>query len=507
MLAPWWLVAIVVAAAAAAALALERLAKPAAPRWSRDLPSTLIVLGSHGLIVAAVLVLTQRVFFAVSAALAGQLLLVLVSNAKVRALREPFVFTDFGLFAQALRHPRLYLPFLGARRTLAVAAVFAVVIYAGLVVEPRTPQAVASAFALALLAAAALWAGLRRSAVVRLDPVEDLHRIGLVASLWLYWLAERRSPTPIALTPWATAAAPARHDLPDLVVVQSESFFDARRLLPAIKPDVLQRFDELRRDALHGGRLHVPAWGANTMRTEFAFLTGIGAGDLGVHRFNPYRHAARRAVFALPAYLQSLGYRTVCIHPHPAAFFQRHRVVPNLGFDEFIDIAAFGGAMRVGPYVADAAVTEKIAEVLASARGPTFVFAITMENHGPLHLERATAAHVRQLYTQPPPAGFDDLTIYLRHLVNADRMLGELAALLRERSREGMLCFFGDHVPSMPDVYDALGFCDAHTDYVVWRPDGERASQRDLAVEELGAVLVRSMLPQAQREPAAGRVR
>ena len=48
--------------------------------------------------------------FAVSAFL---LMLVLVNNAKFAALREPFVFQDYEYFTDAIRHPRLYIPFLG----------------------------------------------------------------------------------------------------------------------------------------------------------------------------------------------------------------------------------------------------------------------------------------------------------------------------------------------------------------------------------------------------------
>jgi phosphoglycerol transferase MdoB-like AlkP superfamily enzyme len=325
-----------------------------------------------------------------------------------------------------------------------------------------------------------------------------LRRLGLFPSLWLYWLAERRQGDVVPDAPWQArrceSDTPPADALPDLVVVESESFFDARRLHPGIRADVLAHFDRLAGESVLRGRLAVPAWGANTMRTEFAFLTGLGERALGAHRFNPYRLAARRPLPALPACLRALGYRTVCIHPHPASFFERHRVMPNLGFDEFIDLAGFGDAPRAGPYVADAAVGRKIAEVLDRAERPTFVFAITMENHGPLHLERASDEDARRLYAEPPPGGYGDLTVYLRHLANADRMIGALRETLTARSRESVLCFFGDHVPSMPAVYDALGFADGRTDYVVWRSRGGAGEEGDRAAHEIGAALLDAAL-------------
>src|SRR5690606_4826345 len=125
--------------------------------------------------------------------------------------------------------------------------------------------------------------------------------------------------------------------LPDLVSVQSESFFDVRREFPEVQRSVLAQFDELCAQAVQYGELTVAARGANTVRSEFAFLSGVDVGTLGVHQFNPYRTLASSGKTAtLPSYLRALGYRTVCIHPYHANFYRRDRVLPFLGFDEFI---------------------------------------------------------------------------------------------------------------------------------------------------------------------------
>jgi phosphoglycerol transferase MdoB-like AlkP superfamily enzyme len=142
-------------------------------------------------------------------------------------------------------------------------------------------------------------------------------------------------------------------------------------------------------------------------------------------------------------------------------------VYPRLGFDEFLDIRAFGGAERFGPYIGDAAVAEKITAVLGEAKAPVFIFVITMENHGPLHLERVNPEDLVALYHTLPPDGCDDLTIYLRHLRNADRMIAALRQTLEQCPRPASLCWFGDHVPIMPKVYEMLGEPDGGTEYVI----------------------------------------
>ena len=435
------------------------------------------------------LLLGRPVYSAVSVA-AIQLTVVLVNNAKYRSLREPFVFQDYEYFTDAIRHPRLYIPFMGWGKFLAATAGFVLAVSIGLWGEP-VPEARfewaaqgGALLALACVAVVLLMLGHEYAPDAVFDPESDMVRLGMVASMWRY--AQHGRKVPVAESPFhevrgavqggsaETSLSPdvvsRGADLPHMVSVQSESFFDARSLWDGVRTDVLANFDALRREAQIHGRLSVPAWGANTVRTEFAFLSGVDTYELGVHRFNPYRAvAAGMQVASLASYLKGRGYRTVCVHPYPANFYLRDRVFPALGFDEFIDIRSFDGTDRYGPYISDLAVARRVASLLQAAQEPTFVHVITMENHGPLHLERVKQGDLERLYHLPPPAGCDDLTIYLRHLRNADEMLGALKETLVASGRPASLCWFGDHVPIMPKVYDTFGTPDGNVEYAVWR--------------------------------------
>ncbi|MDJ0750981.1 MAG: LTA synthase family protein [Woeseiaceae bacterium] len=478
---------------------LEKLLRPTPRLTARPMAAWSLHVGLWTLLYAVLLLLTQRALFAAAAGLVIQLSVVLVSNAKYKALQEPFLFSDFGLFSQALRHPRLYLPFMGLRSGVIVAVAILLALYVAVILETPLTTSVGWAQLVAIVALglilAALLVGLgtRLCPKPSLLPERDLNDFGLAASLWLYWRHESRealADTPISRLP-SSVSLPGGGQLSDIVVVQSESFFDARRLWPDIRPELLSEFDSTAGAAILHGRLNVPAWGANTMRTEFAFLTGIAPDDLGIHRFNPYRRFARRPLPSIVSLLKNLGYRTVCIHPHPMSFFSRDKVYPLLGFDEFIDLAHFEHAETCGPYICDAAVTEMVQRILATSSGPLFVFAITMENHGPLHLEKASPEDERRLFRTPPPATFSDLSVYLRHLSNADRMLADVTELLDERVRPALLCWFGDHVPSMPEVYAHTGYDDESTDYLIWETgQPARGKRRDLSVEQLPAVLL-----------------
>ncbi|MBJ7265150.1 MAG: LTA synthase family protein [Burkholderiaceae bacterium] len=477
--------------------------RPVAP-WRRSGAAHCVHAGLWLVLYALELALFRRPVFAVLNVLAIQFLVILVSNVKYSTLREPFVYTDFEYFVDALRHPRLYLPFFGRIKAALAAAGYAVVLFTGLTME----QALTSAgglwtlmlqdavdpsmavwslpffwAAMACLVVCgwllAQWGVIRPSTMPTFDTGDDLRRLGLATVLWRYRASER-----------TCFVVPERHwrapddgysngakfaERPDIVVVQSESFFDARRDFLSIKPDVLSQFDVLNAESVAAGRLRVAAWGANTVRTEFAFLSGLEPSTLGVHRYNPYRKLARSGVSTLASHLQQHGYRTVCVHPYPASFYARDTVYPLMGFETFLDIDAFADEERFGPYVSDAAVARKIDALLGDARDhkPLFVFAITMENHGPLHWETVGPSDRTRFFDAPLSPDFDDLVAYTRHLANADAMFGQLAERLIRHDRSAVLCIYGDHVPIMPTVYAAAGEPDGLTDYVIWRPPGQ----------------------------------
>jgi phosphoglycerol transferase MdoB-like AlkP superfamily enzyme len=244
--------------------------------------------------------------------------------------------------------------------------------------------------------------------------------------------------------------------------------------------------------------LAVPSWGANTARTEFAVLSGLSGAALGFDRFNPYHGFAKAPVDSLAWRLKAAGYRTFCVHPFDRTFYGRHRIMPALGFEHFFGDESFGGAERVGFFVSDRAVALFCAELLADHRNiPVFLFAITMENHGPWQAASPMAG-IRA--RNDPLRGLPndgELRRYLQSLGDADAMIALLTDTLARDGRSGLLGFYGDHLPSLPATFDRLGFSETATDYVLWRPGAPLPRQVDLAAHELsGAILA------ALHEPA-----
>ncbi|WP_341319317.1 LTA synthase family protein [Paraburkholderia sp. IMGN_8] len=492
-------------AAAGLALLPEALALPRA--WLRRSPLALALhVAAIVFICVCVLLLTGRVRFSAFVAIALVALLAGVSNAKHASLQEPFVFTDLSLFSQLFAHPRLYLPFLSIGTVVAIVIGIAVVIVVfvtdkSLAQRPVGELVIAAG---ACLAAAYVFAA---RLPLTLNPVDDQKRHGFFSVFVAYLLNGMKPATARQLCD-ALAAGPfasgAPQTAPDVILIQSESFFDARRLDASIDRAILRNFDTARRESVQHGELTVPAWGANTMRTEFAVLTGIDQTQLGYARFYPYAFV-RRACNSLASWFKRGDYQTLAIHPYYADFFGRKRAFKHLQIDRFIDIAAFADAPRAGPYVSDLAVADSIIKALDEPRDkPAFIFSMTMENHGPLHLEPVEAGEGAAFHALGDDARWRDLTVYLRHLANADAMLGRLLAALRARRRDTVLCFYGDHVPALPHVFVDLGYEPARSDYFIWRNYGDApATRKDLCAEQLGVALVRTLEPATPRDKAA----
>lgn len=443
--------------------------RPVAP-WRRPWRSVAVHLGTWSLTYALMLVLYHRPVFAALNALVIEMILVVISHAKFKALREPFIYADFEYFIDAIRHPRLYLPFVSIWLALLPLAGFALACVVAFRFEPNLAAQLNSLWAsvtvvLGLAMAGALLCRIRPTGM-QFDAQADLQCHGLIACLWAYGRAEREIPV-IAAAAWPVWSAD--QDKPDLISVQSESFFDARQVYSALRPEILAGFDGLKRQACIQGEVTVPAWGANTVRSEFEFLTGIAGEAIGVHRYQPYRRLVAAGVPSLAMHLRQQGYRTVCIHPYHPTFYRRNTIFPQLGFDEFIGLEAFGEATKTGPYVGDIELAKRALQQLQRDDDrPLYLHIITMENHGPLHWETVGPADHAAVTQSPLPAGCDDLVVYARHLRNADTMFTMLADALRTHHRRASFCLYGDHVPIMAQVYRTLGEPAGTTPYLAW---------------------------------------
>jgi phosphoglycerol transferase MdoB-like AlkP superfamily enzyme len=330
-----------------------------------------------------------------------------------------------------------------------------------------------------LIAGASPWRVLYGAGMPALQPwalTESVNRTGLIGGMLLYqWeLGGGDVPAPDldaaaallqANAPELRAGLAASTDgdaLPDIVVVQSESLFDPARMRGVLSGRYLGNLHRLEKNGATSGDLGVPTFAGGTIRTEFEVLTGAPLASLGGVQY-PWLELDRGTYPGLVRVLNRHGYRSVAIHPNSAAFWNRARAYPALGFARFIDATSFAKDRIVGLFTSDAALTDRVLDELADDGPPQFLFAISMENHGPF--DWRPGLDPQRLAALPMPEQLDAgarlwLGNYLYLLDDADRELARLADTLAKRKRRTLLLFYGDHLPDLGPTYAQLGFDD-----------------------------------------------
>jgi len=437
--------------------------------------------------------------------------LALVDYTMRETLREPVVFSATAELPQVFTHPQLYLPFAGPGLVLGGAAAAILGGVALLVLEPPLwPPRPVAALAAAALTLIGIWIvgrepllGAAAGALARLapsgEPFADAASFGPFAMLLVHTMIARaeRPARQRNLAARAMVEERARGPAGDagrpIIIVQCESFFDARRLSPRIPREFLPGFQSCCASAAQFGRLAVPAWGAYTMRAEFAVLSGVPESELGYDRFNPYYALARVPLESQVWRLRRAGYRTICLHPFDRRFFRRDLALPALGFERFLGREALGGS-RAPPYYPDAELAGDILRVL-DVEGPrTFIFAITMGNHGPwLATTPPVDPAVTGIFDRAEAEEHGELLRYLDGLRRSDEMLRVLMEGLARRAPSAVLAFYGDHLPSLGTAFRYFGFDESASDYAIW-PGIAAPRPGDLHAHELGRLVVDAVL-------------
>lgn len=282
---------------------------------------------------------------------------------------------------------------------------------------------------------------------------------------------------------------------PSIVVVMNESFCDLS-IYDGLHDgyEGPSFFKEGLTDALASGTLNVSVHGAGTCNSEFEFLTGNALCFVGAGKY-PYSIYDLTDVDALPAQLKEIGYHTLAMHPNYASNWNRNRIYPLMGFDEYLSIDDFGGVPDPAidtqtpnePHcevfhsgVSDAATYDMVLERLRTTDKPLFVFDVTMANHGSYDQNNLPQAY-RMNYQPKDYVGEETperLNEFLGCIARSDDDLRAFVAELRALSKPVVLVFFGDHQPTLSmsyndywypnepeDVHARRAFC---TDYVIW---------------------------------------
>lgn len=235
---------------------------------------------------------------------------------------------------------------------------------------------------------------------------------------------------------------------PNIIVVMSEALWDPNQLT-----DIRFSQDPMAHlNAAKKATFVSPTFGGYTCNVEFEFLTGMTMKFLPPTSV-PYQHFIKKSMPSLPNELKQNGYATSAIHPYHPWFWGRDKVYPLLGFDEFLAEEAFADAPKRGYYVSDDSVMDKIIDRIEATEEPLFVFAVTMQNHGPFKDDRYKGTELT--LTGPDPAMKEQiLDTYTQGVLEADRAFKRLTDYVAASEEPTLVVQFGDHLPSLGDSFE-----------------------------------------------------
>ncbi len=240
----------------------------------------------------------------------------------------------------------------------------------------------------------------------------------------------------------------------NLIVFLNESFWDATTM-PAVRfqNDPLANFHRLSRS--HTSlRVISPVFGGWTCNAEFELLTGLPIALLpsgGV----PYQQYLQRPCLSLAGILKDHGYSTLAVHPFHRWYWNRDQAYAYIGFDRFIALEDWDGWTKRGDYVGDISLAEKVINLASEQTEPYFIFALSMQNHGPYD-DRVyeDGAHDMEIETDLPAAVYASIQNMAKGLQDGDAALARLVEHFTTCAQPTMIVYLGDHLPYLGSDYD-----------------------------------------------------
>lgn len=238
---------------------------------------------------------------------------------------------------------------------------------------------------------------------------------------------------------------------PNLIMIMNESFSDLDVLGRVDTNQEVMPFYKSLSENVIKGYAESSVYGGYTANSEFEFLTGCTKAFLPG---NPYLQYIDNYI---PTLIDNLkvqqGYQTaVAIHPYYPSGYNRNRVYPLLGFDEFLSLEDFSQTRLVRDYVGDWEDYEKIEELYENKKVGTSlcIFNVTMQNHNPYDDSTYQFENPVKITNFNPTLSTNQ---YLSLMKMSDEALENLVNYFKKEEEPTVILLFGDHQPHLSDSF------------------------------------------------------
>lgn len=274
-----------------------------------------------------------------------------------------------------------------------------------------------------------------------------------------------------------------RDDLPNVIIVQLESFFDPEAVnYLEFSEDPLPNWHALSEEYT-SGLFTVPTIGAGTVNTEFETLTGMSLRYFGTGEY-PYKGILKEEACESAAYvLGDLGLTAHAVHNNYATFYSRKTVYTNLGFRDFTSSEYMDNQNDVNEigWMRDRTLLPYISNCLDATTGRDFVFAVSVQGHGAYPTEDVIESPAIEVTGAESEEKNCQWEYYVNQIHEMDRFVKDLIDAIEARGERTVVMFYGDHLPTMGLSDNDLTVGNTfQTRYLLWDNIGLSQEKKDI---------------------------
>ena len=284
-----------------------------------------------------------------------------------------------------------------------------------------------------------------------------------------------------------TATSRSSDELPNIIVVQLESYFDvANAEFFTTSEDACPNLHNLYQN-YSNGYFKVPSVGAGTANTEFEVLTGMNLRYIGPGEY-PYKtYSKKHPTESAATALASLGYGTHALHDNTGNFYSRANVFNNMGFDTFTS-KEFMNVLQTteNGWAKDEILTHHIMEAMDTTKQEDFVFTVSVQGHGNYPETQVIENPKIKVEGIEDEALKNKWEYYVNQVYEMDQFVGDLIKAVEERNEPSVVVFYGDHLPTMGlKAEDLKSRYLYNTNYVIWDNIGLQKHDKNIPAYQL----------------------
>ena len=247
----------------------------------------------------------------------------------------------------------------------------------------------------------------------------------------------------------------SKSEKPNIIFIMNESFTDLEVLSELqTSEEPLTYFNSLTENVIRGN-LSVPVYGGGTCNSEFEAITGFSTAFLPSGSY-PYMSYIRTGTDNLGEQLEEEGYHTTFMHLYDSTGWNRRNVYNMFGFDEQIYLEDEPDVDLIRAFASDESNYEKLIEQYEEDKASNenvFLFNVTIQNHGSYWQGDLT----NLVEIEGEEGKYPLAEVYLTLLKKSDEALQGLIQYFESQEEPVVICFFGDHWPSIePELIGQL---------------------------------------------------